>query len=228
MAPRLRLGVLVSGRGSNLEAILGAIAADRLAAEVRVVVSDRADAPALARARAQGVTVTVIDPGPHRARLDAAAEGALLATLRQHDVGLVVLAGFMRIVSDRILQAYSGAIINIHPSLLPAFPGLDAQGQALEHGVHVTGCTVHYVEPGAVDSGTIIAQRAVPVLPGDTRDRLADRILGEEHRLLVEVLGWFAADRVRRDGRRVWIVDPPPSHEGGIAAAGTAVGESSG
>jgi phosphoribosylglycinamide formyltransferase-1 len=227
MAPRLRLGVLVSGRGSNLEAILGAIAAGRLAAEVRLVVSDRADAPAVARARAAGVPVALLDPGTQRARLDARAETALLDALREHDVALVVLAGFMRILSDRVLDTLAGAIINIHPSLLPAFPGLDAQRQALEHGVKVAGCSVHFVDRGAVDGGAIIAQRAVPVHRGDTRDQLAERILAAEHELLVEVLGWFAEGRVERKGRQVWIADRTLGGEprSGIQAAGTAAGE---
>jgi phosphoribosylglycinamide formyltransferase-1 len=228
MAYRLRLGVLVSGRGSNLEAILGAIAAGRLAAEVRLVVSDRADAPAVVRARAAGVPVCLLDPGSQRARLDARAETALLEVLREHEVELIVLAGFMRILSDHVLDAHAGAIINIHPSLLPAFPGLDAQGQALEHGVKVAGCTVHFVDPGAVDGGAIIAQRVVPVLRGDTRDRLAERILGVEHELLVEVLGWFAARRVTREGRQVWVADRNLGGEpgSGIQAAGRPRGNS--
>jgi phosphoribosylglycinamide formyltransferase-1 len=224
MAAQLRLGVLVSGRGSNLEAILDAIAAGRLLAEVRVVVSDRADAQAVARARAAGVPVAILDPGAHRARLDARAETELVQVLRAHDVALVVLAGFMRILSERVLDSYAGAMINIHPSLLPAFPGLDAQRQALEYGVKVAGCTVHFVDPGAVDGGAIIAQRAVPVLPDDTRDQLADRILGAEHELLVEVLGWFAAGRVRRDGRRVWVQDRVAGAGSGIPAAGMSGG----
>ena len=227
MASRLRLGVLVSGRGSNLEAILGAIAAGRLAAEARVVVSDRADAPAVALARAAQVPVVILDAGPKPARLDAHAEQQLLEALRAHQVELVVLAGFMRILSTAVLEAVAGSIINIHPSLLPAFPGLDAPRQALDYGVQVSGCTVHFVDPGAVDGGAIIAQRAVPVHAGDTRDQLAERILAEEHRLLVEVLGWFAARQVERRGRRVWISDR--AREGGsgsgMQAAGTAAGE---
>lgn len=203
----LRLGVLVSGRGSNLQSILDAIAAGRLAAVAQVVVSDREDAGALERARRAGVPALAIDPGRYRTRLDDAAEAEIVRILRAHQVELVVLAGFMRVLHAAVLEAFSGAIINIHPSLLPAFPGIDAQRQALEYGVKVTGCTVHFVDD-AVDQGPIIGQRAVPVLPNDTRDQLAERILAEEHRLLVDVLGHLAAGGVEREGRRVWIGDP--------------------
>ncbi len=215
MEARLRLGVLASGRGSNLQAILDVIERGELAAEVRVVVSDRPDAEALARARRHGVEAVVLDPGRFRTRLDDAAEETLVGILRQREVELVVLAGFMRVLHDTFLGAFAGAIINIHPSLLPAFPGLDAQGQALEYGVKVAGCTVHFVDPGGVDGGAIIKQRAVPVLPGDTRDILAERILVAEHQLLVDVIGDFAARRVRREGRRVWIAAEANHARGG-------------
>ncbi len=205
---QLRLGVLVSGRGSNLQSILDAVASGRLAAELRVVVSDRPDAEALGRARGAGVPAVVVDPGGYRTRLDEKAEAELVRVLREHGVELVVLAGFMRVLHEPFLDAFPEAVINIHPSLLPAFPGLDAQRQALESGVKVTGCTVHFVDSD-VDQGPIIAQRTVPVLDGDTRDALADRILIEEHRLLVEVIGHFAAGRVRRAGRQVWIAGTP-------------------
>lgn len=218
MSHRLGLGVLVSGRGSNLASILDAIALGRLAAEVRVVVSDRAEAEALGRARLAGVPAVTVEPGRYRTRLEAAAEAELVRILRAHGVELVVLAGFMRVIHAPLLEAFPGAIINIHPALLPAFPGLDAQRQALDCGVKVTGCTVHFVE-AAVDAGPIIGQRAVPVLDGDTRDALADRILVEEHRLLVEVLGHLAAGRVRRAGRRAWI-ESGSIESGSPAAAG--------
>ncbi len=160
MADPLRLGILVSGRGSNLQAILAAISAQRLRAEVRVVVSDRAGAPALAHAEAARVPVVVLDPGTAGPRLTVDAEAELVEVLQSRGVELVVLAGFMRILRPVTIAAFPDAIINIHPSLLPAFPGLDAQRQALEHGVKVTGCTVHFVEAGAVDGGAIIAQAA--------------------------------------------------------------------
>jgi phosphoribosylglycinamide formyltransferase-1 len=211
MSHSLRLGVLASGRGSNLQAILDAIAREELNAEVVVVVSDREDAQALERARTAGVPAQVIPPGRFRTRLEEPAEAEMVRVLRAHEVELVVLAGFMRILHQTFLDAFAGAIINIHPALLPAFPGLDAQHQALECGVKIAGCTVHFVDPGGVDMGAIIGQRAVPVLDTDTRDDLADRILIEEHKLLVEVLGHFAAGRVRRDGRRVRLVPGSPA-----------------
>ncbi len=223
MSHRLRLGVLVSGRGSNLQAILDAIAHGRLAAEVGVVASDRAEAEALGRARRAGVPAVVVEPGRYRTRLEEGAEAELVRILRAHGVELVVLAGFMRVIHAPLLDAFPGAVINIHPSLLPAFPGLDAQRQALEHGVKVTGCTVHFVD-AAVDAGPIIGQRPVTVLAGDTREALADRILAEEHRLLVEVLGHFAAGRVRRSGRRAWVeggaIEGEAIEGGAPAAAG--------
>jgi len=203
----LRLGVLASGRGSNLQSILDAVASGRLAAQVRVVVSDQADAEALVRARRAGVPAVAVSTGGLRTRLEAATEAEVVRVLRAHEVELVVLAGFMRVLHAPLLEAFPDAIINIHPSLLPAFPGLDAQRQALEHGVKITGCTVHFVDAG-VDQGPIIGQRAVPIVDGDTRDSLADRILIEEHHLLVEVLDHFAAGRVRRAGRRVRIAPP--------------------
>jgi len=203
----LRLGVLASGRGSNLQSILDAVASGRLAAQVRVVVSDQADAEALVRARRAGVPAVAVSTDGLRTRLEAATEAEVVRVLRAHEVELVVLAGFMRVLHAPLLEAFPDAIINIHPSLLPAFPGLDAQRQALEHGVKITGCTVHFVDAG-VDQGPIIGQRPVPIVDGDTRDSLADRILIEEHHLLVEVLDHFAAGRVRRAGRRVRIAPP--------------------
>lgn len=208
MGERLRLGVLASGRGSNLQAILDAIARGELAAELRVVVSDRPEAEALDRARRHGVETVVLAPGRFRTRLEDEVEAELVRILRARQVELVVLAGFMRVLHDTFLGAFAGGIINIHPSLLPAFPGLDAQRQALDYGVKVAGCSVHFVDPGGVDRGAIIGQRAVQVLPDDSRDTLADRILAAEHQLLVEVLGHFAARRVRREGRHVWIAAP--------------------
>jgi len=215
MSERLHLGVLVSGRGSNLQAILDAIARGELAADLRVVVSDQPDAEALTRARSRGVETVVLPPGRFRSRLDDSAEAELVRILQARDVELVVLAGFMRVLHDTFLGAFANAIINIHPSLLPAFPGLDAQRQALDYGVKIAGCTVHFVDPGGVDQGAIIGQRTVPVFPEDSRDLLAARILAEEHRLLVEVIGHFAARRIQRDGRRVWIagaVGSPQHH----------------
>ena len=206
---RLRVGVLVSGRGSNLQAILDGIAAGRLAAEVAVVISNRAGAAALARAAAAGVPAVCL---PARDYPDRAAHHAALAErLHACRVDLVVTAGFNRILEPVFLDAFRDRIINVHPSLLPAFGGtLHAPAEALAYGVKVSGCTVHFVDE-AVDGGPIIAQAAVPVLDDDTEASLADRILAEEHRLLPLVLQWFAEGRVRREGRRVRLAAPASS-----------------
>jgi phosphoribosylglycinamide formyltransferase-1 len=189
----LDLGVLVSGRGSNLGAILDAVEAGRLDARVRLVLSNKADAGALERAARAGVATRVL---PHKDFADRPSyDAALAAALREAGVGLVVLAGFMRIVGPNLLDAFPDRVLNIHPALLPSFPGVDAQAQALAYGVRVTGCTVHLVDVGT-DTGPIVAQAAVPVLPGDDHDALAARILAREHELLVRVLGWFAEGRV--------------------------------
>ena len=204
----LDLGVLISGRGSNLQAILDAIAEGRLDARVRVVISNRPDAGGLERAASAGVPTRVI---PHQGFPDRASfDAALAAALREAGVSWVVLAGFMRLLTPSLLDAFPGRVINIHPSLLPAFPGVDAQRQAIEHGVRISGCTVHLVDPGT-DTGPILAQAAVPVLDGDDRDALAARILGFEHALLVQVLGWIAEGRLE--------VVPPPAGGPGRARA---------
>jgi phosphoribosylglycinamide formyltransferase-1 len=189
----LRLGVLVSGTGSNLQAIIDAIASGALAAEVSVVISNRAAVQALERARAAGVPALTI---PHRdfpTREDF--DRALVSALREANVDWVVLAGFMRVLTPEFLNAYAGRIINIHPALLPSFPGIDAAKQALDYGVKITGCTVHFVELG-VDMGKIIAQRAVPVEAQDDSTTLGARIHAAEHELFVSVLRDIAAGRV--------------------------------
>ncbi len=192
LAP-LNLGVLVSGTGSNLQAILDAIAAGTLNARVRVVISNRANVLALDRARAAGVPALTV---PHRDFATREAfDRALVSALREADVNWVVLAGFMRVITPVFLSAFPGRIINIHPALLPAFPGVDAAKQAFDYGVKITGCTVHFVDSG-VDSGKIIAQRAVPVEAGDDLPKLAARIHGAEHELFVSVLRDIAAGRV--------------------------------
>ena len=185
----LDLGVLISGRGSNLEAILDAVAEGSLDARVRVVISNKAGAGGLAIARAAGVPTAVIPHGEHPDR--ASFDAALVAALREAGVACVVLAGFMRIVTPVLLEAFPYRVVNIHPSLLPAFPGVDAQAQALAYGARVTGCTVHLVDAGT-DTGPVLAQAAVPVLEGDDRDTLAARILVREHELLVRALGWLS------------------------------------
>jgi phosphoribosylglycinamide formyltransferase-1 len=190
---RLTLGVLVSGSGTNLQAILDAVAAGTLDARVAVVVANVATAGALERARAAGIAAVVVD---HKAYEDRAAfDAAVVEVLRAHGVEVVVLAGFMRLITHVLLEAFPLRVVNVHPALLPAFPGVHAQKQALEHGVRVTGCTVHFVDTGT-DTGPIIAQAAVPVLEGDDVEALRRRILAREHELLPRVLQWLAEGRV--------------------------------
>ena len=190
----ITLGVLVSGGGTNLQAILDAIAAGRLDAKVVVVISNVASAGGLARARAAGVPALTID---HRAFPDRAAfDAAVVAALREHGVDVVVLAGFMRVVTATLLDAFPMRVVNIHPALLPAFPGIHGPRQALAYGVKVAGCTVHFVDAGT-DTGPVIAQAAVPVRDDDDEGRLAARILEQEHALLPRVLQWMSEGRVR-------------------------------
>jgi phosphoribosylglycinamide formyltransferase-1 len=190
----LEIGVLASGTGSNLQAILDAIAAGTLDAKVRIVISNVREAPALQRAVKAGIATVVIPHAqfPSRREFDA----AIAQALDQAEAKWVVLAGFMRVLTPEFLRKFQRRVVNIHPALLPAFPGVHAQKQAFEHGVKLAGCTVHFVDEG-VDSGPIIAQRAVPVLDDDSADSLAKRILEQEHLLFVDVLRWLAADRVR-------------------------------
>ena len=199
-----RLAVLISGRGSNLQSIVDAIAGRRLDAEIAVVVSNRPDAPGLVRARDAGIDTLCLKPRdyPDRMAYDAALAGAL----RARDVGLVCLAGFMRLVGAPLLDAFPNRILNIHPSLLPAFPGLDAQRQAFEHGVRMTGATVHLVN-AELDAGPIVLQSAVSVLPDDTVEKLSARILAEEHRLYPEAIQIVLDGGWAIDGRRFI---PPP------------------
>lgn len=189
----LNLGVLVSGSGTNLQAILDAVAKGALDARVRCVISNKSEALALERARAFGVPALALSHKAYASR--EAFDDAVLAALREHGVEWVALAGFMRVLTPGFLRAWNGRVVNIHPSLLPAFPGVNAIGQALAHGVKITGCTVHFVDDG-VDSGPIIAQRAVPVLDGDDEASLAARLHAAEHELFVSVLGDIAAGRV--------------------------------
>jgi len=209
---RLQVGVLVSGRGSNLQAILDRSADGDIAVDVAVVVSDVEDAHALERARRAGVPAVYLPPGRFRTRLDDEAERRYVETLDEHGVEVVALAGFMRILHRGILDRFAGRVVNIHPALLPSFPGLDAQRQALEHGVKWTGATVHFVDAG-VDSGPIILQAAVPVADDDTLETLSARILEEEHRIYPEALDLIARDRVSIEGRRVLIRRPEGAGE---------------
>jgi phosphoribosylglycinamide formyltransferase-1 len=193
-----RLGVLLSGRGSNFEAIAGSIAAGKLDAEIAIVIGNRASARGLEIAKARGLpAVTIPSQGLERETYD----NLLIRELRQHDVDLVCLAGFMRLLSAKFVEAFPGRILNIHPSLLPAFPGLDAQHQALQHGVKITGCTVHLVDE-LLDSGPIILQAAVPVLDEDTVETLSQRILAQEHRIYSEAIAIVLSGNYKRVGRR--------------------------
>jgi phosphoribosylglycinamide formyltransferase-1 len=191
MRPPLPLGILGSGKGSNFRAIADAIDAGALNAEVRVVVSDVAEAGILAIARERGLRAEYLPPGRFKTRLEPEAEDRLVALLKDAGVEWVALAGYMRMVKAPLLNAFPRRILNIHPSLLPKFPGLEAWKQALAAGVSETGCTVHYVDPG-MDSGEIIAQSAVPVLPGDSPETLHARIQKAEHALYPSVLRMLA------------------------------------
>jgi phosphoribosylglycinamide formyltransferase-1 len=203
MTPRrLQLGVLVSGSGTNLQAILDTAAAGDIPVDVRVVISNRPRATGLDRARAAGVPAVVVS---HRKFADRASfEDALLSVLHEYGVEWVALAGFMRLLTGRFLGAFPDRVINIHPALLPAFPGTHAQRQAVEYGVRFSGCTVHYVDEGT-DTGPIIAQAVVPVLDDDDEPTLQQRILRQEHRLYPAALRLIAEGRVERRGRRVVI-----------------------
>ncbi len=194
-----RIAVLVSGRGSNLQSIVDAIRDGRLDATLAIVVSNRPEAAALARAREAGVEAVYLNPGELADR--DAYDSALAALLRARDAALVCLAGFMRLVSAPLLEAFPNRILNIHPSLLPAFPGLHAQRQAIEHGVRVSGATVHLVTT-ELDSGPIVLQAAVPVLDRDTEESLATRILVEEHRLYPEAIQIVLDGQWTLSGRR--------------------------
>jgi len=196
-----RVGVLGSGKGSNFVAIADACAAGNLPAEVALVLSDVPDAGILERARERGIPARYIAPGKFRTRLDEENEGTYIRALQAAGVELVALAGFMRVLKGEFLRAFPGRIVNIHPSLLPAFPGLAAWQQALNHGVKVTGCTVHYVVAG-VDSGPIIGQQAVPVLDDDTPESLHRRIQAAEHELYPKCVAAIAAGELEVRGRR--------------------------
>lgn len=201
--PALRLGVLVSGSGTNLQSIIDATRSGALDAEVAVVVSNKRKALGLERARDAGIAAEHVSHRGYETR--EAFEEALIAVLARHGVQWVALAGFMRVLTSRFLSAFPGRVVNIHPALLPAFPGVEAQRQAWEYGVKVAGCTIHFVDEGT-DTGPIIAQAAVPVLDDDDVHALQQRILAEEHRLYPQVLQWIAQGRLRREGRRVLLL----------------------
>jgi phosphoribosylglycinamide formyltransferase-1 len=194
-----RVGVLVSGRGSNLQALIDAARRDELGGEVAVVVSNVEAALGLERARQAGIPAVFRD---HRGQKREEFDAGIVEVLREHRVDLVCLAGFMRLLSPVLIRAFPGRIVNIHPALLPAFPGKDAQRQAWEHGAKVSGATVHIVDEG-LDSGPIVAQEAVPVLSSDTPETLAARILEVEHRLYPRAVRHVLEGRCRVEGRRV-------------------------
>ncbi len=196
----LKLGVLVSGSGSNLQAILDACANKTLDASVELVLSNKPGVFALERAARAGVATAVLSHRDFSTR--EAFDAEIVRLLRARSVDTVALAGFMRIVTPTLLEAFASRVINVHPALLPSFVGVDAQRQALEYGAKITGCTVHFVDAGT-DTGPIIAQAAVPVLEDDTVEALRARVLVEEHRLLPLALQWLAEGRLSLDGRRV-------------------------
>lgn len=202
MNNKFRLGVLGSGKGSNFIAIADAVASGKVPAEIAVVLSDLETAGILAGARERNLPAQFIPPGKFRTKLDEEAERAFVAALQSAKVDLVVLAGFMRVLKGDFLRAFEGRIVNIHPSLLPSFPGLEAWKQALEHGVKVTGCTVHFVDAG-VDAGPIIGQQTVPVLDSDTPESLHQRIHAAEHKLYSECVAAIARGEISVEARRV-------------------------
>ncbi|QWV91753.1 phosphoribosylglycinamide formyltransferase [Geomonas oryzisoli] len=202
MGKELKIGVLISGSGSNLQSIMDACAAGAINGRVVCVISNKADAFGLERARKAGIPALHLDHRAYSGR--EAYDEALVATLREFDVELVVLAGFMRIITSVLLDAFPMRVMNIHPALLPAFPGLHAQRQALEYGAKVAGCTVHFVDCGT-DTGPIIIQAAVPVLEGDTEESLCARIQKEEHRIYPEAVRLFSEGLLQVDGRVVTV-----------------------
>jgi phosphoribosylglycinamide formyltransferase-1 len=197
-----RIGVLGSGQGSNFVAIADAVATGKIPAEIAVVLSDAGNAGILARARERKIPAQFVPPGKFRTKLDEAAEGAFVTALQNARVDLIVLAGFMRVLKGDFLRAFEGRIVNIHPSLLPSFPGLEGWKQALDYGVKVAGCTVHFVDAG-VDSGPIIGQQAVPVRDHDTAESLHQRIHAAEHELYPKCVAALARKEISVAGRRV-------------------------
>jgi phosphoribosylglycinamide formyltransferase-1 len=206
MTERLKIAVLASGRGSNFKALAEACREKGFPAEVALLIVDNPDAGALRTAGSLGIEAVIVDCGPKRGSMTPESSERMAALCREHGVGLVCLAGFMRIVKGRLLDEYDGSMINIHPALLPSFKGLHGQAQALEYGVRYSGCTVHFVDKG-VDTGPIILQSVVPVKQDDTEETLSERILKEEHRIYPEAVRIVAEGRVRIEGGRVFLED---------------------
>jgi phosphoribosylglycinamide formyltransferase-1 len=198
----LKIAILGSGKGSNAQAIFDAIAARRLNAQVVCVLSDVENAYILERARQQGIVAGYVSAAPYKTKLDGAGEARYLEALQRYGAEVIVLAGFMRIIKGGLLSAFSNRIINLHPALLPAFPGMESWAQALEYGAKVAGCTVHFVDAGT-DTGPIILQKVVPVLDDDTAESLHARIQEQEHIALPEALGLLAGGQLQVEGRRV-------------------------
>lgn len=202
MYDKLRVGVLVSGGGTNLQSILDACEAGKIAAEVAVVISNKAEAYALERAARHDIPGVFLAVGRNDTPEYFAADEQQVAVLQEHEVGLVCMAGYMRKAGPAMMQAFAGRIMNIHPALLPAFPGVEVQWDAVEYGVRVSGCTVHFADE-EFDRGPIIIQAAVPVLQGDDGEALAKRILRQEHRVYPQAIQWSAEGRLRIEGRCV-------------------------
>ncbi len=198
----LDIGVLVSGRGSNLQAIIDGIEAGKIDARIKVVISDNPNAYALERCKRHSIPSRVVRREEFKSKREFEEE--MVRILKEEGVELVVLAGFMRILSPHFLENFPNRVINIHPSLIPAFQGLNAQRRAVEFGSKITGCSVHIVDE-SVDGGPVVVQAAVPVLPEDTEETLSERILRFEHRILPQTVQWFAEGRVRIEGRRVLV-----------------------
>lgn len=219
-SPLLRVAVLASGRGSNLQAVIDAIERGEVPARIVAVISNKQDAVALERARKHGIKEVFLDPKPFAGRPDSreAYDRLVLEQLRQLEVELVLLAGYMKIVTRVLVEAYANRMMNIHPSLLPSFPGLDVQKKAIEWGCKLAGCTVHFVTEG-VDDGPIILQAAVPVYDLDTPETLAARILEQEHKIYPKAVQLFAEQRLRVEGRRVFIEQGKPIGEAIISAS---------
>jgi phosphoribosylglycinamide formyltransferase-1 len=205
MARQVPIGVLISGSGTNLQAIIDAIEAGKLDAKIEVVLSNKADAQGLARAQKHGISTEILNHRNFSSR--EAYDEAVVGLLRRRGVELVVLAGFMRLLSPVFIRAYSNRIMNIHPALLPSFPGLNVQQKAVEHGVRFSGCTVHFVNEEC-DEGPIIIQAVVPVFADDTGAALAARILEQEHRIFPRAIQLYAEGRLKVVGRKVWVDRP--------------------
>jgi phosphoribosylglycinamide formyltransferase-1 len=198
----LKLAIFGSGSGTNAQAIINAVEAGVLDIEIRCILSDVENAPILERARKHGITAIYFDCAPFKTKLDGEAEQKVLQTLEEHDVNFIALAGFMRIVKEGLLKTFAGRIINIHPSLLPSFPGLNSGKQAFDYGVKFTGCTVHFVDAG-VDTGAIINQKCITIEDSDTLESMMKKLHAQEHIAYPEALRWIVQERLLLDGRRI-------------------------